>query len=80
MKNNYKRPDDLREVLPVEYFVRALVLNYDPTALDEIFEASVKQAEFVNKPEKYLDYYRMNLIADIDESMQLIEEEKEDEE
>jgi hypothetical protein len=76
-KGTYKRPDDIRDVLPPEYVSRFLALDYDQSALDDLFCASCRRAERVGKPEKYLDYYRTNLIADIEESEELIKEEKE---
>ncbi|MBQ7802990.1 hypothetical protein IJ380_04015 [Candidatus Saccharibacteria bacterium] len=76
MKKTYKRPDDIRDVLPPEYVSRFLDLGYDPSALDEIFNISVYQAEKAHKEEKILDYYRMNIIFDIEESEKLIAEDK----
>lgn len=75
----YLRPDDIRSVLPPEYVSRFLNLDYDPSALDELFRYSCRQAELIGKPEKHLDYYRMNLIADIKESEELIKEDNKDE-
>jgi hypothetical protein len=72
----YPRPCDIRSVLPPEYVSRFLNLDYDPSTLDDLFRYSCRQAELIGKPEKYLDYYRMNLIADIKDSEKLIEEDK----
>ena len=72
----YLRPSDIRSVLPPEYVSRFLNLDYDPSALDDLFRASCRRAELIGNPEKYLDFYRANLIADIEESEELIKEGK----